>query len=271
MALSRGAGLTVRSVAGALLLACLVPAAAAAQRGDAWNYRAPTIARQDLERVLARYEAAALSPAYSGALRGRVRAEADSIRARLRDGDLRVGDRVRLVVESQTALTDTFTVSPGPALVLPGIGNVALRGVLRSELEGLLARAVDGVYRGAVVHARLFTRFAVLGGVPKPGFYSLPSEALVEDAISAAGGISSQVSLREAYVERGRARLYPPDSLQSAMQERRTLSEMGIQDGDRLIVPAPPAPSDPYRSIQLLQVGLSLVLTLVSLSRAGAL
>jgi polysaccharide export outer membrane protein len=271
MARVREAGSAVRSVIGALLFACLVPASAVAQRGDAWNYRAPTLTRQELEQVLARYEAASRSPAYSRALRSRAAADEDSIRARLRDGDLRIGDRVRLVVEGQTLLTDTFTVSPGPVLVLPGIGNVALGGVLRSELEGLLARTVEGVYRGAVVHARLFTRLAVLGGVPKPGFYSLPSEALVEDAISAAGGISSQVSLREAFVERGRARLFPPDSLQSAMQERRTLSEMGIQDGDRLIVPAPPAASDPYRAIQLLQVGLSLVLTLVSLSKGGLL
>jgi protein involved in polysaccharide export with SLBB domain len=261
----------MRSAAGALVLACLVPASAVAQRGDAWNYRAPTLTRQELEQVLARYEAAAQSPAYSDALKSRVRADADSIRARLRDGDLRIGDRVRLVVESQTALTDTFTVSPGPALVLPGIGSVALRGVLRSEMEGLLAHTVEGVYRGAVVHARLFTRFAVLGGVPRPGFYSLPSEALVEDAISAAGGISSQVSLREAFVERGRAHLYPPDSLQAAMQERRTLSEMGIQDGDRLIVPAPPPPSDPYRAVQVLQAGLTALLTIVSLTRAGVL
>ena len=123
--------------AGFVLWAALLGRVAEAQQTDSRDYRAPGITRQQLEGVLARYEAAAQSPAYSEGLRARARADADSVRARLQGGDLRVGDRLRISVEGQPQLADTAAVvTEGPALVMPGIGSVPLGGVLRSE-DGL--------------------------------------------------------------------------------------------------------------------------------------
>ncbi|HXY20407.1 MAG TPA: hypothetical protein VEH83_10470, partial [Gemmatimonadales bacterium] len=122
------------ALAAGLVLGLVVAAPAAAQQPDPWDFRDPGISRQDLVQVLARYQAAAASPAYSAELRAEARSDADSIQARLRDGDMRVGDRLKLVVAEQKDLSDSFTVSQGPALVLPVVGTVPLQGVLRSEL-----------------------------------------------------------------------------------------------------------------------------------------
>ena len=63
------------------------------------------------------------------------RIEADALRARLRDGDFRGGDRIVLSVRGDSALTDTFTVHPGRTLRLPNLPELPLQGVLRAELR----------------------------------------------------------------------------------------------------------------------------------------
>jgi len=248
------------------LCAALLGRVAEAQQTDPWDYRAPGITRQQLEGVLARFEAAAQSPAYSEGLRARARADADSVRARLRDGDLRVGDRLRISVDGQPQLTDTSAViTAGPALEMPGIGTVPFDGVLRSEVEAHLSRNVDRVYRGAVARVRLLTRLVVVGGgVLRPGFYGIPSDALLSDAIAAAGGLVADVRLDEAYVERGRDRLWQPDSLRVAMREARTIGDLGMRDGDRVVVPRKGS-VDLQRLVQVVSLAASLPFTLIAL------
>jgi protein involved in polysaccharide export with SLBB domain len=252
------------AVAGALILCGASVRRAAAQQDDPWAYRAPDLTRDQLQKVLSRYEAAAQSTAYSERLRAEAAVRADSIRARLQGGDLREGDRVRLRVEGQVQLSDTFAVGAGPALELPVIGPVPLAGVLRSELTARITTAVDAVYRGAPVRSELLTRIAVIGGVGRPGFYALPPEALVDDAIGAAGGLAPEAHLAGAYVERGRDRLWSTDSLQVAMRQRRTIAALGLQPGDRIVVPIE-APPDPARTAQALTYLLSVPLSLYTL------
>ncbi len=250
-------------VAGACLL---LARAAAAQQPDPWDYHNPALTRPQLEQVAARFDAAAHSSAYSAALREQAQLEADSARARLRTGDIRAGDRIRMRVDGQQALSDTFPVVDGPALQLPVVGTVPLTGVLRSELHDRLSQSVNAVYRGSVVTTQLLTRVAVLGGVGRPGFYALPPEALLDDAIGAAGGLSPDGRLAGAYIERGRLRVWQGDSLQLAMRERRTLGDLGVEPGDRIVVPRT-LPSDPYRTVQTISYVVSLPLTIFAVLR----
>ncbi len=249
---------------GVALCAVLLTRGAGAQQNGPWDFRAPRITRPQLEEVLTRFEAAARSTAYSERLRAEARSEADSIRARLKDGDMRAGDRLRLTVSDQLQLTDTFTVSAGPALVLPVVGSVALGGVLRSELEGAVTSSVERVYRGAVVRVALLTRVAVIGGVARPGYYALPNDALVPDAISAAGGLTADGRLGGIYVERGQGRVWEPDSLQAGMRDGRTIADLGLQAGDRIVVPVA-ARQDTESTIRTVTYLLSLPLSLYAL------
>ncbi len=239
---------------------------ARAQQPDLWDWRSPFLTRVQLTQVLAHYEAAAASPAYSDAMRARAQADVDSIQGRLSNGDIRVGDRLRLHVEGQPTLSDTFAITAGPALILPVVGSVDLKGVLRSELPDRLTTRVEGVYRSAVVRVVFLTRIAVLGGVAKPGFYSLPSDALIADALTASGGIAPGAQLDDIYLERGRSRLVDADSLQFAMRRGETIGDLRLEDGDRIVVPLESAESPEVR-VRTFSYLLSLPLTLYALIR----
>ena len=251
---------------GTALCTAFSAGAAGAQQSGQWDYHIRAASRQQLEEVLARYQAAAQSPAYSARLRTTASTAADSIRARLTDGDLRPGDRLKLIVSEQPQLNDTFTVSGGPALVLPVVGTVPLAGVLRSELQDRIAARVDSVYRGAVVRVVLLTRLAVMGGVGRPGFYALSPDALVDDAITYAGGLAPGAELKQAYVERGGERLWEPDSLQVAMRELRTITDLGLRAGDRIIVPVS-QPTNVLQSLQGFSYFFSLALSILTVTK----
>src|ERR1041385_327031 len=99
---------------------------------DEWDASRPGITRAALEELKSRYENAAESPAYSTNLRARARLQADVIKTRLAEGDFQAGDRVAISVDGQESMTNTFDVGNGRLLLLPGVGNVSLNGVLRS-------------------------------------------------------------------------------------------------------------------------------------------
>src|SRR5712675_1844786 len=74
-----------------------------------------------------------------------------------------VGDRILLVVEGDSALSDTFTVVAGPAIELPVIGAVSLAGVTRAGVEAHLVRELGRYLKNPVVHARPLIRLSILG------------------------------------------------------------------------------------------------------------
>src|SRR5437899_12782544 len=86
--------------------------------------------------------------------------------------EFQIGDRILLRVEGDSSLSDTFTVSRGPALVLRVIGEVPLAGVRRADIEPYLARQIGRFLKDPVVHARALIRVSILSEVARPGFYA---------------------------------------------------------------------------------------------------
>lgn len=239
----------IRVHAPALLLLLLLSATpSAAQRTSDWDASRTLVSRQSLEDLLARFDQAAESQAYSEELRNRARYEASLIRTRLREGDFQIGDRIWLVVEGETQLSDTFTVEPGRVLTLPVIGTIELAGVLRSELESHLTEEIGRFIRDPVVHARSLIRVSMFGEVARPGFYVVPTEILLTDALMLAGGPTRQAKLTDIRVERGGERIWGGEPLQEGIIEGRTLDQLNLQAGDRIHIPS-------ERGVTVWQVG----------------
>ena len=139
--------------------------------------------RAELTRLLAQYDGVGLSTAYSEVLRNEGRVRADLIRERMRTGDFRVGDQIALFIEGGGAVQwDTLTVEPGPLIDVPTLGPILLQGVLRSELEAHLNKELGRFIQLPRVQAHALIRVAFMG-VVQPGFYMIPAELPLSDAV----------------------------------------------------------------------------------------
>ena len=160
-----------------------------------------------------------------------------TVRARLTNGDFRDGDRIELRVVGEPTLTESFTVRAGSLLVLPDLPPISLVGVLRSELEPHLRTEIGKTIRGAQVTATSLVRVAVLGGVVRPGFYQMPAETPIAQAIMLAGGPSANVKLERTVVRRGTAEVIRADSVRTLLSSGASLDQASLQPGDEIVLP----------------------------------
>lgn len=242
---------------GLVMLALPSPGASQSVLSQADSAARRLMARRDELNALAQIlDSVAESPSAGLGDRNAARPLAARIRARLEAGDFQAGDRV--VVRAPTGvgdtfstptpnaplrtagdlgIADTFPVQFGPALVLPSIGEIPLRGVLRSELEDQVTRYVSRLVRDPEVHARALMRLSVQGEVAKPGYYSVLPEAPLADLVTAAGGYTTNAKLSDIKIQRGDATILEKERLRLLMAQGTTLDAAGIRPGDELVVP----------------------------------
>ena len=151
--------------------------------------------------------------------------------------ELRAGDRVLLRVEGEKELSDTFTVIPGPTLDLPGIGEVPLTGVARNDLERYLAERIGRYLKRAEVRAWALVRLSIVGEVEKPGFYAVPTDLVLTDALMVTGGPTRDARIKAVRIEREGAPLWGGEPLQRGLSAGYTIDQFGLRDGDRIVFP----------------------------------
>ena len=182
--------------------------------------------------------------------------------------DFQAGDRILLRVEGDSALSDTFTVVAGPALHLPAIGEIPLAGVRRADLETYLTSALSRYLKDPVVHARALIRVSVLGEVVRPGFYAVPLDLVLADALMVAGGPTQDARVDKLRILRGESSLWSGKRLQGAIARGATLEELGLRAGDGIDVPGGRRdPGSKWRLAGLLVTTAATVVTVVTVTR----
>ncbi|HEY2804840.1 MAG TPA: SLBB domain-containing protein [Gemmatimonadales bacterium] len=184
--------------------------------------------RADLQEIADRLEANGGDPALLG-----------QARARLTEGDFHPGDRIDIVTQGDSGLSKTFNVWPDLSLHLPSptVGNLSLRGTLRSELQDKVSAYVARFVRNPDVRARPLIRIAIQGEVQHPGYYTVPVDGDLSDALMAAGGTTPAANFSKAQVERNGHRVLDKGAVQIAMANGQSLDESGVRDGDQLDIP----------------------------------
>jgi protein involved in polysaccharide export with SLBB domain len=186
--------------------------------------------------------------------------------AQTRTTPFQAGDRILLLVEGDSALSDTFTVVAGPALRLPEIGEISLAGVRRTDLEAHLTRELGRYLKDPVVQARALIRVSVLGEVIRPGYYAVPIDLVLADALMLAGGATQTARVDQMSILRGNSALWSGNTLQGEIARGATLEELGIRAGDRIQVPGQRDPESQWRIIGIVVGTLATAVGVIALT-----
>jgi polysaccharide export outer membrane protein len=182
-----------------------------------------------------------------------------TVAAQTRATEFQVGDRILLHVEGDSALSDTFTVVAGPALRLPNIGEITLAGVRRGDLEPHLTRELGHYINDPVVEARALIRVSVAGEVTRPGYYAVPIDLVLTDALMLAGGATQRARVDRVSIQRGNSTVWSGNQLQREIARGATLEQLDIRGGDRIQVPG----GDPESKWRVLSIIVGSVATAV--------
>lgn len=193
--------------------------------------------RGELTELLKHYQDVARSTAYSEDRRKRAEQERGLIEARLESGDFRLGDQIVLLIEGDWVAPDTLAVQGGPFVNVPQIGDIPLKGVLRSELQSHMIKELGRYYRNPVVQAEALIRLRVMGAVNAQGFYHFPAKTLIGEALMGAGGLGPDADLDDVEIRRGEQTIWEGETLQTAINDGSTLDQLSLRAGDELYLP----------------------------------
>ena len=162
--------------------------------------------------------------------------QSSALRARLREGDFRPGDRIALTIEGNVVVNDTVPVAAGSKVTLTDIGDISLVGILRSELQQHMVTQLARYIKDARVRATPLVSLSVLGPVGRPGFYFMPPDIPLTDAVMRAGGPGATADLARSKIKRGTEELYDSRNTQTAFTQGLTLDQLSIRSGDQIVV-----------------------------------
>jgi polysaccharide export outer membrane protein len=180
--------------------------------------------------------------------------------AAVADATYRVGaaDELKISVFDEPALTGTFRVDADGSIPYSLVGRVPVAGKTAREIERLLTeRLLDGYVRQPRVTVEISQfrsrKVFIMGEVRTPGQYALDGDVTLLEVLALAGALSEsagdQISVRRAKEPSaavGAALPEDPSTVEVVrvslgdLQAGRTASNLMLQDGDTIIVPAAP-------------------------------
>lgn len=118
---------------------------------------------------------------------------------------LGAGDKVRVNVFGEEALTGEFLVGGSGKVSLPLIGEVQASGLTIAQLQDEIANALrQGFLNEPRVSAEVlnYRPFYILGEVNKPGEYPYTNNLTVLNAVATAEGFTYRADTRRVYIKR---------------------------------------------------------------------
>jgi protein involved in polysaccharide export with SLBB domain len=118
--------------------------------------------------------------------------------------------------------------------------------------------------RDPVLQVRPLIRILIEGEVARPGYYAVPPELPLADAIGLAGGLTQRAKANAIRVERGSSEIWGGDLLRDALGRGYSLDQLNLGAGDRLFVPTR---GDAERSFRILGLLVGIPVAVFTITR----
>jgi polysaccharide export outer membrane protein len=118
---------------------------------------------------------------------------------------LDAGDKLRVVVFGQDALSNNYTVNADGRVSLPLIGTVNARGLTTAQLAGAITASLKKSFirdPSVAVEIETYRPFFVLGEVTFPGQYPYVPGMTAESAAAIAGGYTPRADKNNFFITR---------------------------------------------------------------------
>lgn len=115
------------------------------------------------------------------------------------------GDKVRIIVFGEEALTGEFFVSSAGTVSFPLIGDIPAAGLTIPQLQKAIeTKLADGYLKQPRVSAEVlnYRPFYILGEVMKPGEYPYTSGLTVLNAVATAEGFTYRADTHKVFIKR---------------------------------------------------------------------
>lgn len=145
-----------------------------------------------------------------------------SAKAGPQDYRLGTGDKLRVTVYNEPALTGEYTITPAGEVAFPLIGTVKAADLSVGDVTADITRRLSAGYVNDAkvsIEVLTFRPFYILGEVNKPGEYPYASGLTVEKAVALAGGFTYRANSRKVFVRRDNAPAEGSVSLRGAPVE----------------------------------------------------
>jgi len=144
---------------------------------------------------------------------------------------VRAGDVIKVWVWRETDYSGEFPVDARGRVVLPLLGEIAVRGRTAETLSDSLRTAYRVYLKNPSIEITVLRRIAVSGEVAKPGLYPADATISIGELISLAGGVTSSGNQKKIQLLRdGRV-------IVSALGPGTVLQRSPVQSGDQVFVP----------------------------------
>jgi protein involved in polysaccharide export with SLBB domain len=114
------------------------------------------------------------------------------------------GDKIRVIVFNEIALSGEFTINGEGMLSLPLIGEIAAAGLTASQVQEKIETALlEGYLKDPKVNVEVlsFRPYYIYGEVSKPGEYPYSNGMTIDKAVATASGYTYRADKKRAYVK----------------------------------------------------------------------
>lgn len=146
---------------------------------------------------------------------------------------LGAGDKVRITVFGEAAMTGDYAVAPNGEISFPLIGTVDARGHTLDEVaQDIRKRLLDGYLNDPRVAIDLleYRTFFILGEVNRPGAYPFTAGLTLGQAVATAGGYTYRARKSKVHVRHD-------GTAQDQLVTIEDIGGLAIEPGDTITVP----------------------------------